>query len=264
MPVELTLDESDPVLYKIIIKRADDGSKVLRYDNNYGMVAVADTAVNKSWQSWQAWYFMGGVNGVTIHPYNADGKVLSADDTNNGAAKVVAVKKGDKNYYEWKFVSRSNGYFNIRAHDDSNYFSNNGGVNNKMGFWSKEPETDGGSLFKFIDAKFENDNARYYQLKDVFETMYEPRPDPGYPSNGYEKYAPAYKAAKALVAAGNTSNSADCYTAYQGLRSTYPNWNWSTVENLFMPEPGAVYRIKNYIKNSEEYSYKYKSNSNFF
>ena len=254
LPVKLTFDKADPVLYKIIIKRAEDGKKVLGYDNTDGMVAVADKADNKSWQ---AWYFMGGVNGVTIHPYNADGNVLSADNTNNGAAKVWAVKKGEKKYYEWKFVSRSNGYFNIQAHDGSNYFSNNGGVDYKMGFWNDKPSSDGGSLFKFIDADFENDNARYYQLSDIIETMLEPKADPGYPKEGYDEYAPAYKAAKALVAAGNTSNSADCYTAYQRLRSTYPNWNWSTMtaDNLFKPVNGAVYRIRNYIKNSSEHNH---------
>ena len=220
IPVKLTTDEENPVLYKVIIKRANDGSKVLGYDEPTGMVAVQGIADNSSWQ---AWYFMGSTNGVTIHPYNADGKVLSADNTGNSPAKVWAVKKGEKAFYEWKFVSRADGYFNIQARDGSNYFSNNGGEGNKMGFWSGSPDTDGGSLFKFVEAEFANGNARFYQLKDVKATMTDGTSIYGGTSiglyTGGKEYREAYTAAAALEAAGNTSASDDCYAAYKALRA---------------------------------------------
>ena len=87
----LTTDEDNPVLYKIEIKRADDGSKVLQYDEASKQIAVADRADNKSYQ---AWYFtQGAADGqVFIHPYNADSNVIGATDTGNGAGKVSAAR----------------------------------------------------------------------------------------------------------------------------------------------------------------------------
>ena len=240
LPVELTLDENNPKLYNIVIKRADDGSKVLRHDNNDGMVAVGNYADNSSWQ---AWYFMGGTKGVTIHPYNANGKVLSADNTGNAPAKVWAVDKGEKAFYEWKFVSRADGYYNIQAHDGSNYFSNNGGTDQKMGFWSGSPESDGGSLFKFVEAEFENDNARYYQLKDLKES------NAGYflgTSIGLytatEEYQEAKTKAAELITAGSTSKSNACYEAYKALYIN-PQVQYNA------PDPAKFYVIKSTASN---------------
>ena len=256
LPVKLTVDEANPVLYKIIIKRAEDGSKVLGYDEPTGMVAVQDKVDNSSWQ---AWYFMSSTNGVTIHPYNADGKVLSADNTSDGEAKVWAVEKGLKTFYEWKFVTRSNGYFNIQAHNGSNYFSNKGGVSNKMGFWLKEPDIDGGSLFKFV-ATFENANARYYQLHDFVDII----PDendaklkqmasgtaPGYyNTENADRLREAYTTAKTLDNAGSAnSTAADCYATYKALREAYATYDEM---QMIMPTHGAVYRIRNYVIDDE-------------
>ena len=244
IPVKLTLNEENPVLYKIVIKRANDGSKVLRYDNNDNMVAVGDKADNKTWQ---AWYFMGSTNGVTIHPFNADGKVLSADNTGNGAAKVWAADKGKKAFYEWKFVSRADGYYNIQARDGSNYFSNNGGVDYKMGFWSNEADSDGGSLFKFIDAEFTNDNARYYQLSDVKETLPNGTNIYGGTSvglyTGGKEYREAYTAAKELIEAGNTSDSDACHNTYKALRAANANLKYNVAD------PAKLYVIKSTATN---------------
>ena len=240
LPVELTLDENNPKLYKIVIKRADDGSKVLRYDNNDGMVAVGNYADNKTWQ---AWYFMGGTEGVTIHPFNANGKVLSADNTSNASAKVWAANKGEKAFYEWKFVSRTDDYYNIQVHDGSNYFSNNGGIDQKMGFWSGSPESDGGSLFKFVEAEFENDNARYFQLIDLKES------NTGYflgTSIGLYTATEEYQEAKAkateLISAGSTSNSNACYEAYKALYIN-PQVKYNA------PDPAKFYVIKSTATN---------------
>ena len=240
IPVEFTVDEKNPVLYKIIIKRAEDGSKILRWDNNDAMVAVGGKAADKSWQ---AWYFMSSTNGVTIHPYNANGKVLSADNTSNSPAKVWAVEKGEKTFYEWLFVKQSDGYFNIQAHDKSNYFSNNGGVDNKMGFWKTDPHSDGGSLFKFEKATFTNDNPRYYQLSDVKGTLtdgtnvYEGTSVGLY--TGGKEYREAYTAATALVNASSATSSSDaCYDAYKNLRAAKEGLSYNEAD------PTKFYVIK--------------------
>ena len=243
-PVEITTDEANPILYNIISKRADDGSKVLQYcefdAENPKTVSVSGKAANNSYQ---AWYFMESVNGYYfIKPFNGDGKVLGADNTGDGDTKVWAVAEDEKSYDEWNFVARADGYYNIQAYDCSNYFSNKGGVDFKMGFWSGSPESDGGSLFKFVKATFENDNARYYQLSDFENTLeYQTADTPegttvGAFVNG-SAYSEAYTAASTLITAGNTSDATACREAYTALRTASED-----VERI-EPEEGKIYRI---------------------
>ena len=243
VPVEITTDEENPILYNIIIKRADDGSKVLQYcefdAENPNTVSVSAKATNSSYQ---AWYFMESTYGVTIKPFNGEGKVLGADNTSNGHTKVWAVTEGAKSYYEWKFIARTDGYYNIQAYDGSNYFSNMNGENSKMGFWKNDPESDGGSLFKFVGAEFENDNARYYQLSDFENTLeYQTAVTPegttvGAFING-DAYSTAYTTASTLIEAGNTSAATDCYAAYTALRTASVD-----IEKI-VPVDGKIYRI---------------------
>ena len=237
LPFTLTKDEENPALYKIVIKRADNNSKVLKYDNNDDMVAIGS---NNSNMTWQAWYFMNSTNGITIHPYNANGKVLSADNTSNDPAKVWAVKKGEKAFYEWKLVSQANGYYNIQVHDGSNYFSNNGGESNKMGFWSDDASSDGGSLFKFIDAEFENNNPNYYQLSDVkskLPTIYFGT-SIGLYKNDTEEHRNATAVAESIITAGSTSDRTACYNAYKTLLTARKNLPYNA------PDPTKLYVIK--------------------
>ena len=218
--VRLTTDEANPVLYKIVIKRADDNSKVLRYDNNDGKVAVGD---NNTDRTWQAWYFMQGDNGITIHPFNANGDVIGVNDNGNGAGKVTTAAEGVNAYDEWTLVERADGYYNIQISDGSNYLSHNGGGSNKMGLWDGNPTGDGGTLFKFIEAEFTNDNAHYYQLSDmksiITANVYGGTSVGLYTMDAVTAYREgACATAQALIDAGSaTSSSADCYAAYQAL-----------------------------------------------
>lgn len=244
LPFDLTTDESNPVLYKIFIKRTADVT-VLQYDEATKQVAVSDNADNSSYQ---AWYFTGTPSNFSIHPYNADGKVLSADNTANAPAKVWAADKGEKSYYQWKLVERADGYYNIQAIDGSNYFSNNGGTGNKMGFWSGSPESDGGSLFKFVDAEFDNDNPRFYQLSDYKKATIDGRNLYEGEAVGFytvtEKYRQACSDASAIITAGSTSNATVCYNAYKALRSA----NSELIFNL--PKEEKFYTLRShYISN---------------
>ncbi|MDO5461385.1 MAG: alpha-N-acetylglucosaminidase TIM-barrel domain-containing protein [Bacteroidales bacterium] len=247
-----TTDESNPVLYKIFINRDDaqGNDKVLQFDEESKKVAVKEKAEN---MSYQAWYFMESTNGFVIKPYNAMGKVLSASSANNAAEAVSAQVAGDQTYYEWTLIDiDESDYYAIKVHGAENYFSNNGGVDKKMGFWNGDPyTTDGGSQFKFIDAEFENNNPRYYQLKDYLATKQdgsqllegvEPGCTPG--SNDYHE---AYMNAKELVGAGNTAAAEECYNAYIAMRGVeYPT------EPMIMPVHGAVYRIKSFVEKVKE------------
>ena len=218
--VKLTIDEANPVLYKIVIKRADNNSKVLIYDNNDGKVAVGD---NDTDRTWQAWYFMQGENGITIHPFNANGDVIGVNDNGNGADKVTTAAEGVNAYDEWTLVERDNGYYNIKISDGSNYLSHNGGGSHKMGLWDGNPTGDGGTLFKFIEADFTNDNARYYQLSDmksiITANIYGGTSVGLYNMDAVTAYREgACATAQSLIDAGSaTSSSAGCYAAYQAL-----------------------------------------------
>ena len=258
VPVTLTTDEANPVLYKIFIKRTADVT-VLKYDETDNMVAVQDKVDNNTWQ---VWYFMLSTNGITIHPYNADGKVLSADNTSNDPAKVWATEKGEKAFYEWLFVKQNDGYWNIQAHDKSNYFSNNGGTGNKMGFWKTDPHSDGGSLFKFVEANFSNDNPRFYQLSDVKATLADGTNIYGGTSiglyTGGKEYREAYTNATELVNAGSkASGSIDCYNAYQTLRTTSKALSYNDVDEdkLYYIVSAATNSDCNYCKGKYVHTY---------
>ena len=243
-PVYFTTNEANPVLYKIFIKRTADVT-VLKYDHTDSKVAIQNTADNNSWQ---AWYFTSDEDGVYVHPYNANGKVLGAASTNNSPGTVSAAEKGEQAFDSWKFVTRADGYYNIQARDGSNYFSNNGGVNNKMGFWSGDPAGDTGSLFKFVKATFDNDNARFYQLSDVKSTMTDGTNIYGGTSvglyTGGTEYREAYTKAGEIVAAGSsTSNSDACYAAYTTLLDAKENLSYNKADE------SKVYYIKSAATN---------------
>ena len=259
----ITVDEANPVLYKIIVKRADDGSKVLAYDEPTSeKIKIVDAAANKSYQ---AWYFMNGANGgILIKPYNAQGKMLTVDGLGDGVGKAKIAADNDELLQEWALTkSTVNGctdyyYINVAGNNDpKGVFSHNGGFDkgDYMGIWNGGFNTnDGGSLFKFIDAEFENDNARYYQLSDIFANAQDGSQlldgtDPGC-TPGSDAYGDAYAAAKSLVNAGNTADEAACRDAYTALRgATYPT------EQMIMPTVGAAYRIKNFVEKTAQQHY---------
>ena len=227
-----TTDEENPVLYKIIIKRAEDNSKVLSYDEPTSeKVKIVDNAANSSYQ---AWYFVQGENGIIIKPYNADGRMLTVESTGDGAGKAMIAADGASNFQEWSFTKSTQSgctdYYYIKVvggEGNAGTFSHNGGfdVTSYMGIWSGGFNTaDGGSLFKFIEAEFTDDNARFYQLNDVLPTL-----DQGiytgesvglYSADGITALNTKRTEAQALVDAGsNASASDDCYEMYKALRA---------------------------------------------
>ena len=266
-PFEYTIDESNPVLYRILVNRNfdDTSATVLQYDENENIVRTVAEAENASFQ---AWYFMKSTNGFVIKPYNAMGRVLSASSAVNAAGSVSAQEADDETYsfYEWTLIDIDNSeFYAIKVHGADNYFSNNGGINTRtMGFWNGDPyTTDGGSQFKFIEATFSNDNPRYYQLKDVTAAMDITKQAmsgdaPGCRDKGDEHYA-AYTTAKGLIDAGsNVSASTDCYTAYTTLRATR-----KALGNMVMPTPGKVYRLRSYVSSvADENKNHYIANTN--
>ena len=245
-PVRITTDEENPVLYKIISKRDDNGGKVLQFDEpESNNVTIVDAAANASYQ---AWYFMKGENGYLIKPFNGQGNVLGVESTSDGKDKALIA--AEPVYAEWRFarsaVEGCTDYYYIYVNGTSHAcLSHNGGFNTttKLGIWAGGWNTnDGGSLFRFVDAEFGNDNAYYYQLSDFadiveFKTADTPEGTTvGAYVNG-AAYSEAYTATTTLVSAGNTSDAVDCRTAYTDLRKAC-----KTIRKI-VPEEGKYYRI---------------------
>ena len=250
IPVKLTTDVNNPVLYKIIINRDNNGNKRLQYDEATAMVAVADNEMDRN----QAWYFMSGADAtkdVLILPYTGEGKVLATNSFSEGNSKVKAVENGADGYsYNWNIATIENSeWLNITILNGSGatfYFSNHGGVSQKMGFYNHSD--DGGSQFKFVLDDTD------YSLPDSYYLLYNLHNDCGGEKTEGDKigqyaettdYNAAYSAATTLLE--NKSATEDEYaTAYETLSAAFE------ALELNLPVEGGLYIIKS--ANSNAYS----------
>ena len=250
IPFDLTLFEEEPILYNVQVNRdfyGENNKAVLEYHEKEGHVDIADDAENSTEQ---AWYFRNEMDGILIYPFNGFGKVLSADDNNDGIEKVWGVEKGSKNIYNWFVLRHYNddnneetGWWNILG--NGNYFSNHSGwdYDNKksypMGFyWDKN---DIGSQFKFIPATFTNDNPRLYQLLQHLNehpdgsNFFEGKTVGLY--NGAKAYREAYAAASALAKRLENPEEmsqihiSECYNAIEALHTAEEKLSLNVASN---------------------------------
>ena len=262
IPVKLTTDVSNPVLYKIRINRSYAEYASLQYDASDSKVAVA--AMEFATANAQSWYFMQGTDDnsyddILILPYvgskNPNTTLrLAAEDISNGAGKVMAVEENNATYQNWYITvdagKTAEGWWNIRPEGD-NYFSNHSGNGNKMGFWNSS--SDDGSEFKFV-----LDEA-YAIVEEAFAS-YGKEPGytdvPGYPANS--DYNTAYDALANYVE-NKSGEAAEVFGALQTLIDAKTAMTYVKSHSL---EHGAVYRIMNLITNTEtQYKYHYIANS---
>ena len=258
LPVQMTLDVNNPVVYKISINRA--GAPVLQYDPTSTMVAVNATTVagDKS----QGWYFKAADNGkVYIMPYYDKNTTiaLGTNDFSAGNSKVKAVAVDTDGYtQEWTITANANksGWYNITCTSngtDTWYFSNHGGVNYKMGFYNVAD--DDGSLFKFEQVSFDKSEA-YYKLYNYYtnEAKFATGNITGCNAAGYYSssvataYNTAYNNATSVLGSSIATDS-DYTNAYNALKSA----NEALVVN--MPEEGKFYRLRSVSRGSAEYAY---------
>ncbi|MDO5461387.1 MAG: discoidin domain-containing protein, partial [Bacteroidales bacterium] len=262
IPVILTTDVNNPVLYKIYINRAFNNSAVdlLAYDGE-SKVDVADLDFESTVQNW---YFMQGTDensygDVLILPATAGGKALATNSFSEGTGKVSAQEPATEGYsYNWEINQIADKeWYNIKMNNGSDtyyYFSNHSGSGNKMGFYNSQTSTDGGSMFRFVLAD------AYSVLKDCYDPL-EKEPEvyaPGYFSNA-EQYNAAYDAASEYVNFANGTEE-QYVAAYNELFAQKKALTTRTDSHAL--EDGAVYRIMNLITNTTGEKYHYIANSN--
>ena len=236
VPVIVTIDANNPVLYKIKINRSK--TAVLEYDgatvNATKQVAVAEK--QELGNKYQAWYFMRGTaaGSILILPYYNEGSAnkalrLGAASTGNAHSAVWAVESSDatKKMQNW-FITvdegkTAEGWWNIRPEGKDNYFSNNNGVNYKMGFWNSS--SDDGSEFQFVLDETD------YSLSDAYYALYNLCQSCGGKKiqgtavgeySNAEEYNNAYNAATRLL--DEKTSTDDEYTdAFTALSDKYNN-----------------------------------------
>ncbi len=248
LPVLLSLDADKPFVYKIGIGRTDYTESVLQldYSGSPQMVAVADyDATNIG----QGWYFTkGSADGkVFIHPYLGGGDVLGANSTADAKAAVWAAPKGTMTHQEWTIPVKdeNNGVYNIRPADNSNYFSNNSGYTQKMGFFN-DPN-DGGSKFTFARVDFDG-NIWKHCLEAYNTTFCEGKVYTEGNTLGYYQGATAYNNARTAAVealANEEADTEDYKNAYTALRSA------KEAIVFLVPQTGQFYRFKGKV--SEKY-----------
>ncbi|MBE6309013.1 MAG: hypothetical protein E7087_06930 [Bacteroidales bacterium] len=262
LPVTLTTDVNNPVLYKIKIKRSD--SSVLQYDGAAAATKKVAVADNELFNEYQDWYFMQGsdagvYNDVLIFPYWNEGAAnttlrLSTNDTGDGAGKVQALAENVDYKQNWYIVytegETQTDWWNIQPEGQETYFSNHGGTANKMGFWADSSSpADPGSNFQFI-----SDNAYYalyYLHASCGGTKVGGTAIGCYSEESVTDYNSAYNAAANLLEAA-TATDEEYRTAAETLETTF-----KALERN-MPVEGGFYKIRSAYKNAEgteQYSY---------
>ena len=167
-PVTITTDEANPVLYTMKSRRGDN--KAVQYLPADGhKFNISDMSTGSAVQ---AYYFTEGTERgqVYVHPYAADGMVLAANDTGNGADKAFAAEKRSAQHDQWKFVEATVNevtWYSLQPVGTNTYFSNFGGGSNKMGFYSTADE---GSHLQFVSTTVEGSVA-YNTLKSYYDGL---------------------------------------------------------------------------------------------
>ena len=147
LPVKLTTDENNPVLYTInAIGRGDGKGWQYNMDNNNVTIVNKDAA-----NFYHLWYFVAGdaEHTVKIVPVMTPAYRLECSDYGNGANKVNAGEYG----VEWEFYRTATDEYNFKPTGQNTYLSNYGGGSNPLGFYGS---VDGGSKVNFTEVVVED------------------------------------------------------------------------------------------------------------
>lgn len=252
-PVTITTDVTAPVLYTMKSRRGD--AKAVQYLPADGhKFNISDTSDGSAAQ---AFYFTEGDERgqVYVHPYAAGNMVLAANDTGNGADKAFAAEKDAATNNQWKFVTRTVGeetWYNLQPVGTETYFSNFGGVDYKMGFYSDSPASDDGSLFQFASTTVDG-SAAYNSLKTYYDGLALSHITGGdavgyYPEAQATAYNDAYNQAAMLLTYGGTPEVGEVLSAEDLVASTTAltigiNSASANIPNKWVNELGFIYNF---------------------
>ncbi len=236
LPYILTTDDNSPVLYAIKSGRTNEDKEWwYTYDASDAKIALKEFKAEDT----QYWYFKAaeqdGLLRVQLYPYAGDGKVMSYNNTNNGAGNVTAQEVGATGYtQQWIHVATDgNAPYGLKTNLGENHLSNNGGYTNKMGMWNASPNSDAGSAMYFYSTE---DIAEIY--KTVVTTI---------------AAAPENAVGSLIANETNIENARTVETAYEALNEEL---NLNNIHNLVnavialrtgetVPYSDGYYRIMN-------------------
>ena len=227
IPVKLTTDVNNPVLYKIKVK---SNEKVFTYDGQSGdasknPVLSVDALGNK----YQAWYFMQGNNedsndDILILPYYHEGALNTTHKLGypniNGSTRPVVSEDGASSY-NWYITftkdKTTEGWWNLQPQDgtsDNTFVNQQGGSSSTiLSFWkSANNPGDNGSQFQFVldETDYSLSDAYYALLAQyeasVAEVAYGTKIGT-YSEVSVTAYNEAYNNAAALLEAKNSTDA---------------------------------------------------------
>lgn len=255
LPVKLTTDVNNPVLYKIQIKSNEN---VFTYEGEGSSSSKKPVlAADKLGNRYQAWYFMQGTNSesyedILILPYFNEGQKnttlrLSYANNNNGTEPAV-VASGTNTTDNWYITftegSTTDGWWNLQPEGGASvnaYVNQYGGSSSTtLAFWrSTSNPSDAGSQFRFVLD--ETDYSPYYALLNQYNSYSEIEGGTAvgtYTTESANAYMEKYNAAGALVEAKNATDD-----EYNAAREELVTAYEALVVN--MPEEGKFYVLRN-------------------
>ena len=274
LPVTLTTDVNNPVLYKIKVK---SNSNVFKYDGEADSGTMNPVlAANEVGDKYQAWYFMQGDNensydDIVIMPYYHQGAKNTEYKLGypniDGATKPLASVSGASSY-NWyiTFTSTGNnvtteGWWNLQPENgtsDNTFLNQQGGSSSTiLSFWkSAANPDDDGSQFQFVLDETD------YSKSDAYFELYILHADCGgekvsgeaigcYTAGTVETYNNVYNAATEKLADADATDD-EYNSARIALEDAY-----NALERN-MPVEGGFYKIRSAYKNAEgieQYSY---------
>ena len=227
LPVKLTTDANNPVLYKIKVK---SNEKVFTYDGQSGdasknPILSVDALGNK----YQAWYFMQGNNedsndDILILPYYHEGALNTTHKLGypniNGSTKPVVSESGASSY-NWYITftedKTTEGWWNLQPQggtSDNTFVNQQGGSSSTiLSFWkSANNPGDNGSQFQFVlDETDYSLSDAYFALYNEWaaadtEVTYGPKIGT-FSKESVDAYYAAYSTAAALLEAKNAADA---------------------------------------------------------
>lgn len=274
IPVILTTDVNNPVLYKIKVK---SNSNVFKYDGEADSGTKNPVlAANEVGDKYQAWYFMQGDNensydDIVIMPYYHQGarntEYKLGYPNINGATKPLASVSGASSY-NWYITFTSTGsnvttegWWNLQPENgtsDNTFLNQQGGSESTiLSFWkSAANPDDNGSQFQFVLDETD------YSKSDAYFELYNLHADCGgekvsgeaigcYTAATVETYNNAYNAATEKLADADATDD-DYNSARTALEAAYN----ALTRN--MPVVGGFYKIRSANKTADDgdtYSY---------